>query len=36
MTEDFELTKTEKIYLIGYMTKIALDESIKIGKFNDL
>lgn len=28
--------ETEKLYLIGYMTKIALDESIKIGKFKNV
>lgn len=31
-----DYNETEKLYLIGYMTKIALDESIKIGKFNDV
>lgn len=31
-----DYNETEKLYLIGYMTKIALDESIKIGKFKDV
>ena len=31
-----DYNETEKLYLIAYMTKIALDESIKIGKFNDV
>ena len=31
-----DYNETEKLYLIGYMTKIALDESIKIGKFNNV
>lgn len=31
-----DYNETEKLYLIGYMTKIALDESIKIGKFKNV
>lgn len=31
-----DYSEAEKLYLIGYMTKIALDESIKIGKFNNV
>ena len=31
-----DYSEAEKLYLIGYMTKIALDESIKIGTFKDV
>lgn len=31
-----DYSETEKLNLIGYMTKIALDESIKIGTFKDI
>lgn len=31
-----DYNETEKLYLIRYMTKIALDESIKIGKFKNV
>lgn len=31
-----DYNETEKLHLIGYMTKIALDETIKIGKFKNV
>lgn len=31
-----DYSETEKLYLIRYMTKIALDENIKIGKFKNV
>jgi hypothetical protein len=31
-----DYSEAEKLYLIGYMTKIALDKSIKIGKFKNV
>lgn len=31
-----DYSETEKLYLIGYMTKIALDESIKIIKLKEI
>lgn len=31
-----DYSETEKLNLIGYMTKIALDESIKIGTFKNI
>lgn len=31
-----DYNETEKLYLIGYMTKIALDESIKFSKYKNV